>query len=196
MAARRRPVKARRRPQRDGVLAWIGTLLVGVVLIAGGFGTGVLFGVVTEEPAALASYWTGRSERVALAEGAEGEALADRVSVAASRDAAAAASPGGLVAEAVPRAGRDSLPAVSAPPSGFAVQVGAFSSSEAARAMKTKLEAGGYASYVAAGAASQDRRWRVRVGPFSSRDAADRAAERLERGEGLSTWVVSLDDGG
>ena len=197
MAARRRARKPRGRRQRDGALAWLGTLLIGAILVAGGFGSGVLLGVVTEEPAALASYWTGRSERVALVSGSPGEASLAPPGAAPSTPARSApASVGRAVAKSATRAPQESLPAVSAPPSGFAVQVGAFSSSEAARSMKSKLEAGGYAGYVSAGAASRERRWRVRVGPFSDRAAAARAASALERREGLSTWVVGLDDGG
>jgi cell division septation protein DedD len=170
-------------------MAWLGTLLIGGVLIAGGFGAGVLLGVVTEEPAVLAGYWTGLSERVDLAVANPAELPPKQPAGALEAGGAAAAQNQPLAASA------STLPAVGAPPSGFAVQVGAFSSSEAARSMRARLEGGGYESFVAAAAASRDRRWRVRVGPFTTRDEAHRTASRLERREGLSTWVVSLGHG-
>ena len=177
MAARKRS------RQRDGAMAWLGTLLFGAALAVGGFGAGVLLGVGTEEPAVLLGYWAGRSERVVL--GADGPSKAS-----ARRALAAPESKAERVAPSV-----SGLPAVGAAPSGFAVQVGAFSSSEAARSMRARLEGGGYESFVVAAATTRDRRWRVRVGPFSSRDEADRTASRLERREGLSTWIVGLGDG-
>ena len=172
MAARRRS------RQRGGAMAWLGTLLFGLALTVGGFATGLVLGVGTEEPAVLLGYWSGRSERVAVAAGGSAESPASALTE--SGGAAASGS---------------RLPAVAAAASGFAVQVGAFSSSEAARSKKARLERDGYPSFVVAAAASRDQRWRVRVGPFPTRDQADRTAGRLERREGLSTWVVGRNDG-
>lgn len=177
MAARRRS------RQREGAIAWLGTLLFGAILAVGGFGAGVLLGVGTEEPAVLLGYWTGRSEQVALGADGPPKAAARQVSVARESEPERVA----------PNASR--LPAVGAAPSGFAVQVGAFSSSEAARSMRARLEGGGYDSFVVAAVTARDRRWRVRVGPFSTRDEADRMASRLERRERLSTWIVGPGDG-
>jgi cell division septation protein DedD len=197
MATRRRP-SARGRAQ-GGAVAWLGTLVVGSILIGAGFGAGVLLGVLTEEPSVLASLW-GAGERVALARTAspvEPTGAAGPARPRSSKDAPAVpqrAAHTALGAASPPA--QSPLPAVGTPPSGFAVQVGAFSTADAARAMEAKLEAAGYDGFVAAGAASRDRRWRVRVGPFADRNEADRAAARLEEREGLSTWIVSLDDEG
>ena len=199
MAARRRT-----RPQRrEGVLAWVGTALAGLVLIVAGFGAGVLLGVVSEEPAALAGVLTGGKERVALASGRSDEVTGEQPAPAprmAAPERSSGESAGERTARATPVAreraqpeGRD-LPAVSAAPTGYAVQVGAFASSEAARAMRSKLAAKGYESFVAAGAAARGQRWRVRVGPFANRAQADRAAWQLKRREGISTWVVDLNE--
>jgi len=197
-------VAARRRPRkRESSLAWLGTLVVGVVLITGGFGAGVLLGVVTEEPSVLTSAWAGGGERVALSPEAVGDrageigtAPAATPSPFQTRIAAVPPRPQPIPENDAPGIRVGDLPAVSASPSNFAVQVGAFASSESARAMKAKLDGGGYESFVSPGAASRDRRWRVRVGPFSTRSQAEQAAVRLERRDGLSTWIVRLADEG
>ncbi|MEZ4218297.1 MAG: SPOR domain-containing protein [Myxococcota bacterium] len=93
---------------------------------------------------------------------------------------------------APPRRERAPLPAVGAgPPDGaYAIQVGAFDSSEAARKMVEALAAKGHASYLAAGAAARDGRWRVRIGPFATRDEAEARADALKQSEKLPTWVL------
>ena len=99
--------------------------------------------------------------------------------------------------EAVPAApARTLLPPVAAARSGYAVQVGSFSSSEAAQAMKRRLAERGYGSFISAEGRGAARRWRVRVGPYSAKDGAGRAATKLENGEGLATWLVTLDGRG
>ena len=65
------------------------------------------------------------------------------------------------------------------------------STSEAARAMIEKLKKQGYKSYVAAGAAARDGRWRVRIGPYATREAADSKAALIKREQKLPTWVLS-----
>lgn len=192
MAARRR--RARR---GDTAFSWLLTGLSGLGLTVGGFGAGVLIGIVTEEPSVLTGYWLGRSERVALRTPPAGaERVAPPVNRAraakrtqdkdapASRAKPAATSVWGL------------LPAVAAPPVGYAVQVGSFSSSEAAQMMQTRLAGRGYETFVSVGRDEDGRRWRVRVGPFGARDRADHTASRLQHGEGLATWVVPLGERG
>ena len=61
MAARRKRLRG-----GDSAFSWVLTGLSGLGLIVGGFGAGVLLGVVTEEPTVLTGHWAGRSERVAL----------------------------------------------------------------------------------------------------------------------------------
>ena len=184
----------RRAKNGDSHWAWAATALTGVGLIVGGFLAGVLIGVVTEEPRVLTQQLTGRSERVdwsAATASAPSEEAPAAVRAPAPTPAPKRASPQRLAASAPPPAADRALPAVSAAPSGFSVQIGAVSSSEAARAMEEKLEAKGYESFITAGVAARDSRWRVRVGPFATRDEASHAAARLERNEGLATWVVS-----
>jgi len=188
-------VAARRKKARRGdtALSWLLTGLSGLGLTLGGFGAGVLIGVITEEPSILTGYWLGRSERVALQ---ATPPAAERVVSAGDRKPIGKptperGSPAGRP-EPVATPTRGLLPAVAAAPAGYAVQVGSFSSSEAAGAMTVQLEGRGYDSFVSVGRDDGGRRWRVRVGPFKARDRADRAASRLQRGEGLATWVVTL----
>lgn len=192
MAARRK--RARR---GDTALSWLLTGLSGLGLTVGGFGAGVLIGIVTEEPSVLTGYWLGRSERVTLH---TPPAAAGRVAPPADRDRAAKRTQGkeAPASRAKPATNptRGLLPAVAAAPVGYAVQVGSFSSSEAARMMQTRLEGRGYESFVSLRRDDDGRRWRVRVGPFGARDRADHTASRLQRGEGLATWVVTLGERG
>ena len=200
-ATRKRTTKSVRSSRKgDGFLAWTVTLVGGLVLVAGGFSGGVLLGVMTEEPQLVTGHLAGRSQSVpwtveAERAGEEGGAPDS----AANPLPQVAAAPVRAVGKAVPpvpvkaKAQQASvLPSVAAqPPSGFAIQVGAFSSSEAAHAMIAKLKKQGYKSYVAAGAVARDGRWRVRIGPFTTREAADSKATRIKREQKLPTWVLS-----
>jgi cell division protein FtsN len=205
-AARKRTSKSgkssRSARKGDGFLAWTVTLVGGLVLVAAGFSSGVLLGVMTEEPQLVTGHLAGRSESVPWmieAERASAVGSAPDAIVAARPLPQVAAAPAQAVEKAVPPAPvkakpkrASELPAVAAqPPSGFVIQVGAFSSSEAARAMIEKLKNQGYKSYVAAGAAARDGRWRVRIGPFTTREAADSKAARIKREQNLPTWVLS-----
>ena len=184
------PARRKRARQSDSALSWIATGLAGVGLILGGFGAGVLLGIVSEEPSILTGHWAGRSERVALqppvsATPRDGR----RVAATAQPPAAPARS-----AAADPRPARGPLPPVAAAAPGYAVQVGSFSSSDSARAMKRRLAEQGYESFVSVGGSGAGQRWRVRVGPFAARARADRVAGRLEGREGLATWIVTLGE--
>ena len=218
MAAAKRSTAKKKRSKGDGALAWTVTLLGGLLLVVVGFSSGVLMGVMTEEPELVTGHLAGRSEEVPWTVAAEADSFGDSAAqlasavvdavteplVAATDDAAptlppvAAAGPAAQQAPVPPAPvatapkPRRALPVVAAPPpTGFAVQVGAFSSSEAARAMMAKLDTHGYKSYVAAGAAGRDGRWRVRIGPFATREAADVEAAKLKRDQKLPTWVLS-----
>lgn len=193
MATARRQTARNRSKGNDGVLAWTVTLLGGIALIIAGFSSGVLLGVMTEEPQLVTGHLAGRSESVPwtiIEKDATPQAEAQSETVVAA--AAPVIEDAPVPAAPVAPKPRRALPGVAAaPPSGFAIQVGAFSTSEAARAMIAKLEAKGYKSYVAAGAAARDGRWRVRIGPFSTREAADRKAAVIKREQQLPTWVLS-----
>jgi cell division septation protein DedD len=174
---------AHARGGRDGA-GWLVTLVGVTFLVAAGFAFGLVVGIVSEEPELVVGHLAGRSEEVAWGAG-EPES--------GEQGEAAPGEPG----PAVPgeRAGQ---PAVSSPPPfdgpAFAVQVGAFSQSRAARRLMGGLEEKGFPVYLVPSPASGDDRWRVRVGPVETRGEAERLAQRLEREESLPTWV--LPEGG
>ena len=193
MATARRQTGRKRSTRNEGVLAWAVTLFGGLALIIAGFSSGVLLGVVAEEPQLVTGHLAGRGESVPwtiVEEDAAPEADSSRGTVVA--DVALSIEDVPVPPAPVAPKPRRALPSVAArPPSGFAIQVGAFSTSEAARAMVAKLAAKGYKGYVAAGAAARDGRWRVRIGPFGTRDAADRQAAVIKQEQQLPTWVLS-----
>ncbi len=89
---------------------------------------------------------------------------------------------------------RESLPrpAPASPQStGFSVQVGAFSESDAADRVAVDLRSKGFPVYVTPSAGSRDGRWRVRVGPMATRAEAEDTAQQLKTREQLPTWVLS-----
>lgn len=74
------------------------------------------------------------------------------------------------------------------PHSGFAVQVGAFSSADTAKHLKDSLAKQGYHAYTE----KIGHNIRVRVGSYPTHDAADKARRKLEA-QGLHPNVVSLN---
>jgi DedD protein len=74
--------------------------------------------------------------------------------------------------------------------SGWAVQVAALSSREAADRMAAELRQRGYPAFVLEYRADGRVFYRVRVGPEASRERADALAGRLQ-GEGMKTSVVA-----
>jgi cell division septation protein DedD len=98
-------------------------------------------------------------------------------------------APAAVPAEPTPAAAIK--PAEKAPASGgYAVQVGAFGSSDAARKLVADLRSAGFGAYVAPLERKGKTLHRVRVGPAATRDEADRLAARL-KGKGLPATVVS-----
>lgn len=88
-------------------------------------------------------------------------------------------------------------PAPEAPPAsvakgGWAVQVGAFGSADAAAKLVKELGAAGYRAYEAPVSRSGKTLHRVRVGPEADRADADRLAARL-KARGLPATVVAND---
>lgn len=80
----------------------------------------------------------------------------------------------------------------SGPAQGFAVQIGAFASTDKVKDVRDRLGAAGLKTYTETLTTPQGPRTRVRVGPFTTREAADKARERV-KGLGLGdSSVVSL----
>ena len=73
--------------------------------------------------------------------------------------------------------------------SGWVVQVGSFSDSKNARALRDKLRQQGYASFVEDIKSKSGRVYRVRVGPELTRQAAEQLQQRLTKKAGLTGLV-------
>ncbi|MAJ60764.1 MAG: hypothetical protein CBC48_12665 [bacterium TMED88] len=179
--------------ERNAGQGLLTTLLGIVVLIAVGFAVGLVVGVVSEEPDLVAGHVAGRStevdwaapvleEGVALSPGSEIEPVeVEPVTVVEDGEWRA-------VAQTTPQ----KLPDVAAArrsEEGFAIQVGAFGTEAAARAMEARLQGAGYGVRLIP--PSTDRRWRVRVGPIWGKGEAEEIARRLKVEEGLPTWVIA-----
>ena len=204
---------------REEKSGWLASLLGAVVLIAGGFGLGLVAGLVSEEPELVVGHLVGRSDEATWLPAAEVESTPARGDWV---HAAAAAKP--ELAEPEPRSSMPSaelaLPAVAAAPSarredrapreitsiptqapppsirsGFSVQVGAFAEGGTAERVREKLRSKGFETYVTTAKQSGDGKWRVRVGPVTEKGDAERLASRLKIEERLPTWVV-VEGGG
>lgn len=204
---------------RDRKSGWLASLLGAAVLIAGGFGLGLLAGLVSEEPELVVGHLVGRSDEAAWLPAAEAESAP---ATEGWVHAAAAAQPD--AADSEPRSSvllaEPSLPAVAAAPSarredrvpreiasiptqqppssirsGFSVQVGAFVEGGAAERVREKLRGKGFETYVTRGKQSGDGKWRVRVGPVADKGDAEKLASRLKTEERLPTWVVTEGGG-
>lgn len=83
------------------------------------------------------------------------------------------------------------VPSKAKPPtaSGWVVQVGSFSSSRNARALRDKLRKQGHASFVEETNAASGAVYRVRVGPQVSRKSAERLRQKLAEAAGLKGLV-------
>ena len=206
---------------RDGEPGWFASLLGAAVLIAGGFGLGLVAGVVSEEPELVVGHLVGRSEEVpwtpegaaaaAIDSPAEASAVGGEAPLAAATTALPARAGAAREADlppvaAAPPAHRTRAPARQSEPrparaapaatrSGFAVQVGAFSEAGAADEMRRRLAGRGFETYVIPSSASGDGRWRVRVGPVPSKEDAESLASRLKSEERLPTWVLTEGGG-
>ncbi len=187
---------------------WLTTLLGIFVLVAGGFGLGLIVGVISEEPELVVGHVAGRSTEVdwtapgASQAPAAGELPADRDLPAAKEQPPRVAEAGERSAPGAagsPRAEARGLPPVAAAaperasrPKGrsasYAIQVGAFAASAAADEVAGRLRAAGYP--VAVLAPSSDDRWRVRVGPIGGKAEAEQTARRLKVEQDLPTWVL------
>lgn len=152
-----------------GVVRALGRL---VLLIGFGFSTGLLIGILLEEPELLAGHLRGESETILLP-----SAGGDRAPVA-------------------------SLPVVAAPPAvqiassaqgrQWAIQVGAFSDQASASRLAEDLGEKGYPTELLA-ASGDSQRWRVRVQPVRGKASANEIAARLKRIERLPTWVLPME---
>jgi DedD protein len=81
------------------------------------------------------------------------------------------------------------IPEKSPQASGWVVQVGSFSSSRNAQALRDKLRKQGYTSFVEATQSASGSVYRVRVGPVVSRTSAEQLRKKLTKVAGLKGLV-------
>ena len=181
---------AHERSSGQGLLT---TMLGIVVLIAVGFAVGLAVGVVSEEPDLVAGHVAGRSTEIDWAAPVLEETVASSPSIEIEEsEPVAVVVAGNRESRPATEASPKKLPDVAAARSseeGFAIQVGAFGTETAARAMEARLQGAGYGVRLVP--PSTDSRWRVRVGPISGKGEAEATARRLKVEEGLPTWVIA-----
>jgi cell division septation protein DedD len=198
----------RKRGESSWKHGWPSIIAVVLVVVAAGFGIGVIAGITWEEPGLVVGYLTGQTEGVEWRVGADdpgaddlatGDVVSEPPSVAAAPPLGLRETPDAAISErANTRASDDAARARNAAPDsirpaeGFAVQVGAFSEKSAAKTLADSLRARGYRVYLAP-TEDQPTSWRVRVGPVATRPEAEKAARKLETAEKLPTWVLGED---
>jgi DedD protein len=194
-----------RRTPRSSNSGWLATAGGALLLIALGFGVGIVAGTAYQEPELVADHLAGRTTEVVLEE----EPLPNTPDVAAAAPTAAGlersaaalgegaleeAPEAELAAPAAARAAAVSLPssaraapAVAAAAGSFSIQVGAFSSEGAARQLAGELGKQGYRAYLID--EGDGARWKVRVGPLRSKGEAESVSARLKSEQRLPTWI-------
>jgi DedD protein len=184
---------------------WLATLAGAGLLVAVGFGVGLVAGTAYEEPELVAQHVAGQTTDVAVGpeapppaeEKADGDVAAappaaDFGAPEAALEAPPAAPLGaGALDDARPPAAAvpAQKPVVKPAPGGFSIQVGAFASESTARQLAGELGKRGYAAYVTEEGAGA--RYKVRVGPLGSRSEAEQISERLKSEHRLPTWILA-----
>jgi hypothetical protein len=188
---------------------WLATLAGAALLVAVGFGVGLVAGTAYEEPELVADHLVGRTTEVALGpldggvpgvESLDGDvAAAPPLAEPEALDAPVVPLGAGALDEAgeEPSAAKPAAVAPAQKPavkpaaggSGFSIQVGAFGSEAPARQLAGELARRGYPTYVASEGAGA--RFKVRVGPLASRSEAEQLSERLQAEHRLPTWILA-----
>jgi DedD protein len=196
----------RNRPRSSRSNGWLATLAGAGLLVAVGFGVGLVAGTAYEEPELVAQHIAGQTTDVALGPDAAAEGSLDGDVAAAPPPAELAAPEATLEAPPAPlgagglddaRAPAQAEPVPAQKPvvkpapggAGFSIQVGAFASEATARQLAGELGKRGYAAYVTEEGAGA--RYKVRVGPIGSRSEAEQVSERLKSEHRLPTWILA-----
>jgi cell division septation protein DedD len=198
----------RNRSRSSRANGWLATLAGAGLLVAVGFGVGLVAGTAYEEPELVAQHVAGQTTDVALGPDAAPPAGDDGDIAAAppaadfgAPEAAFEAPPAPLGTGALDDARAPAKPAAGAAPAqppaanpppggaGFSIQVGAFASEATARQLAGELGKRGYAAYVTEEGAGA--RYKVRVGPLGSRSEAAEISERLKTEHRLPTWILA-----
>jgi cell division septation protein DedD len=205
----------RKRSYSNKSNGWLATLAGAAVLVAVGFGVGLVAGTAYEEPELVAQHLAGQTTDVALGPVggglAEGGRLDGDVAAAPPADAPLAepeavleAPPTPLGAGALDETREEALAAKPAAAplaaqkpvvkpaaggAGFSIQVGAFANESTAKQLAGELGKRGYQTYVTSEGAGA--RFKVRVGPIASRSEAEQISERLKTEHRLPTWILA-----
>jgi len=204
----------RKRSYSNKTNGWLATLAGAALLVAVGFGVGLVAGTAYEEPELVAQHLAGQTTDVALGPVggglAEGGSLDGDVAAApppaeaplAEPEAVLEAPPTPLGAGALDEAREEAMAAKPAPVAaqkppgkpaaggaGFSIQVGAFGSESTAKQLAGELGKRGYKTYVTSEGAGA--RFKVRVGPIASRSEAEQVSERLKTEHHLPTWILA-----
>ncbi len=115
---------------------------------------------------------------------------------AAAKPASPAATPSQTVPVAAKPAQTKPAPAPAKPESapaakGFAVQIGAPASEQAAIGLRDKARAAGFACFIQPIDTESGRRYRVRIGPEASRESAGALLARVKQSTGIDGIVVA-----
>jgi cell division septation protein DedD len=191
---------ARKQRQREQTgPGWLSTLGGAALLLAVGFGVGLLAGVAWEEPDLVMDHLAGRTTELPLV----AETSTDPVEAEVQEPPDRPLGTRGSSPTASPSRDSADPPSVSAPPpaprpappekDAFAIQVGAFGEEAAAARLAGELRAHGFSVYVRRGDGPGGVRFRVRVGPVPGREDAVRLARKLKSDHQLPTWILSHD---
>jgi len=183
-------------------------------LVVFGFGAGLLFGIVSEEPELLAGHLRGESQSIVLTTDDVAMAMAETLAGPGEANARGGhEEDGGRALPSVAASGSTTRPTDSQTPGqgshhsaspsagdgssvedvgAWAIQVGAFSEEGAALRLAESLRAKGYPTELLS-AQGDAGRWRVRVQPMSGETTARETAARLKRIERLPTWVLRME---
>lgn len=193
----------RRRTTTSAGPGWLATAGGALLLIALGFGVGIVAGTAYQEPELVVDHLAGRSTDVVLepagvlSEAPDVAAPAPLVAPAlgegaletrtAARRPAAEPAPAPAPERRVASAPAPVPVAKTARNEGFSIQVGAFSSEKAARQLASELGRYGYRTYLMD--EGRGARWKVRVGPLGTRSEAEAISAKLKREQRLPTWI-------
>lgn len=177
----------RRRPQASRGSAWLATFVGALLLVAAGFGIGLVAGTAYEEPELVAEHLAGRTTEVALGgeaePAAEAGALSDDVAAALAADVAAA--PPSVPALAAPAGGDDPLPtplgagALDAPRDAAPARAGATTAPAAvAKPARAATPTAAAAKPVPAAPGGG---FAIQVGAFATESTAAQLASELKR---------------
>jgi cell division septation protein DedD len=194
-----------RRAPRTSNSGWLATAGGALLLIALGFGVGIVAGTAYQEPEMVADHLAGRTTEVVLDEeplpgapdvaaGAPVSALDERRVAAIGEGALEDAPEAELAPVSLPSQARGVAPRVApvaatlpAAAGGFSIQVGAFTSEGAARQLAGELGKHGYRTYLID--EGDGARWKVRVGPLRTKGEAEEVSARLKTEQRLPTWI-------